>query len=90
MDLFEYFMDDYHQFRFDNLYMSAKFSLVSFNFLKKVMIERVSRTSSRGVPTQILQKEVTTKDIINAMKGNVKAYVLEGVPSLDTCPLVAC
>ena len=25
MDLFDLFMDDYHQVRFDNLYMSAKF-----------------------------------------------------------------
>ena len=83
-------MDDYHQVRLDNLYMSAKFALGSLNHPRKVIIEGVSRTSSRGVPTQILQQEVTTKDRINAAKGNIKDCVLEGVPALATCPLVAC
>ena len=53
------------------------------------MRELVGRIS-RGVTTQILQQEVTTKDRINAVKGTVKACVLEGVPALATCPLVGC
>ena len=61
MALFDYSMDDYYQVQFENLYMSAKFSLGLFNHPKKVMIEGVSRTSRLGVPTKILQKEVTTK-----------------------------
>ena len=90
MDLFNCFMDEYHQVRFDNLYMSAKFAIGPLNRPKKVMIEGVSRTSSRGVPTQILQQEVTTKERINAVKGTAKACVLEGVPALAICPLVVC
>ena len=88
MVLLDCFMDEYHKVRFDNLYMSAKFSLGSFNHPKKVMIEGDSRTISCGVPMQILQQEVTTKERINAVKGTVKACVLGGVPALATCPLV--
>ena len=83
-------MDEYHQVRFDNLYMSAEFYLGLFNNPKKVIIEGVSRTSSRGLPTQIIQQEVTKKERLNTVKGTVKACVLEGVPALATCPLVAC
>ena len=61
MALFDCFVDEYHQFRFNNLYISAKFSLGLCNHPKKLMIEGVSRTSSRGVPMQILQQEVTTQ-----------------------------
>ena len=82
-------MDEYHQVRFDKLYMSAKFSIGSFNHPKEVTIEGVSRTSSRGITTQILQQEVTTKERINDAKGTVKACVLERVSELATCPLVA-
>ena len=59
-------MDEYHQVRFDNLYMSAKFSLGLSNRPNRLTISGVSSTSSRGVPMQILQKEVTTKERINA------------------------
>ena len=76
MALFDCFVDEYHQVRFDNLYMSAKFSLGSFNRPKKVTIEVFSSTSSHGVPMQILQQEVTTKERINAVKGTIKACVL--------------
>ena len=88
MALFDCFMDEYHQVRFGTLYMSAKFALGLLNRPKKVTIEGVSRTSCRGVPTQILQQEVTTKERINYAKGTVKACELEGVPALATCPLV--
>ena len=56
----------------------------------KLTIDGVSRTSSRGVPAQILQKKFTTKDRINDAKGTVKACVLERVTTLYTCTLVAC
>ena len=82
MALFDCFMDEYHQVRFDNLYMSAKFSLGSFNRPKKVMIEGVSSTSSRGVPTQIFQREVTTKESINDVKSNRQGLCVEGGNSL--------
>ena len=54
------------------------------------MIEGVSRTSIRGVPTHIIQQEFTTKERINAVKWTKKACVLEVVPSLATCLPVAC
>ena len=88
MALFDCFVDDYHQVRFDNLYMSAKFCLGSYNHPRKVMVEGVTRTGSRGVPHQVLQHEVTTKAGINAVKGAVKAAVLDGCPDLSNCPLV--
>ena len=75
MDLFDCFMDEYHQVRFDNLYMSAKFSLGLFNHPKKVMIKEVSRTSIPGVPTQIIQQDFTTKYRIHYVKGTFKACV---------------
>ena len=79
MALFGWFVDEYHQFWFDNLYMSAKFTVGSFNHPNKVIIEGVSRTSSRGVPTQILQQEVITKESINA--ANVKTRDRKSVVS---------
>ena len=68
MYLFDYFVDEYHQVQFDNLYMSAKFSLGLFKHPKKLIIEGVSRTSSRDIPTQILQQEFTTKERIDSVK----------------------
>ena len=82
-------MDDYHQVRLENLYVSNKFPLGSFNHPKKVMIKGVSRNSSCGVPTQILQHEITTKERVNAEKGTFVVCVLEGVLALATCPLIA-
>ena len=76
MDLLDFFVDEYHQVWFEKLYISAKFYLGPFNHPKKLMIERVNRTSRRGVPTQILQQEVTTKERINDLKGTVKACLL--------------
>ena len=83
-------MDEYHQARFENLYISAKFYLGSFNHPKKVIIEGVSRTSISGVPTLILQQEVTTKESINDVKVTIKVCVLEGLSALAMCKLVAC
>ena len=89
MALFDCFLDKYHQVRFDNLYMAAKFALTSFQHEKKVMVEGVTRTGGRGVPQEIMQLEVKTKEQINAAKGTVKAAVLEDCPALANCPLVA-
>ena len=83
-------MDEYHQVRFDNLYMSAKFSLGFLNHPKKVMIKGVSRNISRGVPMKILHQEVTKKYMINSVKETVKVCVFKGVRALATCELAAC
>ena len=89
MALYDCFMDEYHQVRFDNLYMSAKFCLGSYTHPKKVMAEGVCRTGSRGLTALIVQHEVTGRANINAVKGTVKAALLEGCPGLATSPLVA-
>ena len=81
--------DKFHRARFDNLYMAAKFGLNSFWHEKKVMVEGVCRTGARGIPSGVLQAEVTGKDRINAVKGTVKAALLENCAPLETCPLVA-
>ena len=69
--------------------MDAKFALRAFQHEKKVMVEGVTRTGGRGVPQEVMQVEVKTKDLINATKGTVKAAVLEDCPALAGCPLVA-
>jgi ribosomal protein L37AE/L43A len=88
MSLFDCFMDEYHQVRFDNLYMSAKFALAAFEHPKKVMVEGVTRSSQRGLPPQVVQADVQ-KNRIAEVKGTVKAAVLEDCPPLAACPLVA-
>ena len=89
MALFNCFVDEYHQVRFNNLYIAAKFALRSFQHKNKMMIEGVTRTGGRGIPQEILQTEVMTKDLINANKGTVKVVVLEDCTPLSACPLVA-
>jgi len=88
MALFDCFEEEFHQVRFDNLYMAAKFALRSFQHKKKVLVEGVARVGGRGVPHEIIQNEVTTKAAINATKGTVKAAVLDDCPPLVNCPLV--
>ncbi len=43
--LYDCLLEEYHMIRFDNLYMSAKFCLGSFQHPKKVMVEGVMRTN---------------------------------------------
>ena len=76
--LYDCLNDDFHQVRFDNLYMAAKFALRSFQHKKHIMVEGVTRVGARGLPQEIMQVEVTTKAAIAAAKGAVKAAVLEG------------
>ena len=89
MALFDCFLDDYHQVRFDNLYMSAKFCLGAATHPKKVMVEGVTRTSQRGLPKEVIQHEVKNKKEILRVKGTVKAAVLENCEPLKDSPLVA-
>jgi len=91
MALFDCLMDQYHQVRFDNLYMSAKFALASFQHPQKVLVEGVTRTNQRGLPKEIIQHEIksSSKKDIAKVKGTVKAAVLEGCAPLNACPLVA-
>lgn len=88
MSLFDCFIDEHHQVRFDNLYMSAKFALAAFQHPNKVMVEGVTRSSQRGLPPQVVQADVQ-KNRIAGVKGTVKAAVLEDCPPLASCQLVA-
>ena len=89
MALFDCLNDKFHRARFDNLYMSARFGLNSFNHKKHVLVESVCRSGARGLPSEVVQAEVTGKERINAVKGTVKTAVLENCSPLESCPLVA-
>ena len=78
MALFECLIDDHHQIWFDNIYISAKFCLGALNHPKRAMPEGVTRSSNRVFLKQVLHQEVTTRSGIDAVKGNMKAAVLEG------------
>ena len=54
MALFDCLMEEHHQVRFDNLYMSAKFALASFQHPKKVLVEGVTGTNQHGLPKEII------------------------------------
>ncbi len=90
MALFDCLPNSYHQVRFDNLYMSAKFALAAYCHPNKVMVEGVTRTNARGIPRQVLQYEAQAKEDQARLRGTTKAAVLSGVPALEDCPLVAC
>ena len=87
--LFDCLMDKYHQVRFDNLYMSAKFCLGSFQHAKQVMVEGVTRTNQRGLPREVIQHDVKNPKDIMKVKGTVKVAVLENCGPLNASPLVA-
>ena len=89
MALYDSLQDDFHRVRFDNLYMAAKFALASFQHQRRVMVEGVTRTHARGLCNEVVQMEVKGKERINAVKGTVKAAVLEDCAPLASCPLVA-
>ena len=68
-------MDQYHQVRFDNLYMSAKFALASFQHPQKVLVEGVNRVkrhtkvgqSARGAKTGGIVTQEAAIHISNVM-----------------------
>ena len=62
----------------DNLYVSAKFARDCYNHSKSVLIHGVARKSGRGVPSLVLQEEVSDKNEIEKVRGTVKAAVLKG------------
>jgi len=87
--LYDTFKNDYHQVRYDNLFMSAKFALTSYQHPRKVMIEGVTRKTDRGVPREVVQHEAATRTLATKVRGAVKVAKLSGVDALDDCPLVA-
>jgi len=89
MALYGCLLEEYHMIRFDNLYMSAKFCLGSFQHRKKVMVEGVTRTYQRGLPKEVIQHDIKNRKDLPNVKGTVKAAVLENCPPLNASPLVA-
>jgi Transposase IS4/SAP domain len=81
--LFDTLKDMYHRCTMDNLYMSVRFVAASYKHPKKVLVAGVTRKGNRGYPKAALQEEVKSRTEQLAVRGTVKAVVLEG----DTeCP----
>ena len=84
----------------DNLFMSSKFCRAAYAEIKqKVMIHGVCRTHDRGLPSFVIQHDVTTERAKDEARGTVKAGVLQGDPMVsnlvvfsvyDTKPVHLC
>jgi hypothetical protein len=83
MALFDTVKDKYHHCGMDNLYNSVAFCKAAFKHPNKVLLHGVTRKGGRGIPSCILQDEVTNKKKQMAVRGTVKAAVLQGDPD---CP----
>lgn len=83
MGLFDSLKEDHHQCAMDNLYNSAAFCKHAYNHKKKVLCHGVTRSGMRGIPNHVKQAEVKNRKDQIAVRGTVKAAVLEGDP---TCP----
>ena len=84
MWLFDSLNDNAHQVAMDNLYNSAAFCRACrYNHERKVLVHGVARKGGRGVPACVLQTEVLNRHAQIAVRGTVKAAVLEGDPG---CP----
>ena len=83
MGLFDTVKETHHQCAMDNLYNSAAFCKAAFQHDKKVLCHGVTRMGMRGIPKHVEQKEVKNRKEQLAVRGTVKAAVLEGDPN---CP----
>ena len=83
MGLFDSIKDTHHQCAMDNLYNSAAFCKAAYNHNNKVLCHGVTRSGMRGIPMHVQQKEVKNRKEQMAVRGTVKAAVLEGDPD---CP----
>jgi len=87
MALFDSIEDAYTRIWMDNLYVSSLFCRGAYQHDKKVLVAGVAR-KSRGVPKVVIQREEKDPKKALALKGTVKAALLEGD---SRCPqLVAC
>ena len=75
--------DKYHVCGMDNLYNSVKFCKACYQHPMKIKTQGTCRTWGRGIPTAVIQKEVKSKQGQLAVRGNVKAAVLQDDPE---CP----
>ena len=84
MYLFDGVVDKYHKCGVDNLYMSVKFCRDCFNHLKKIRLHGVTRKSGRGLPSFVLQEEITNKTEQEKVRGTVIAAELVGDASCQS------
>ena len=89
LGMFDQLEDKNHNCWFDNLYLSAKFAKASFSHKKQVRISGPTRKSGRGLPKCVLQEEKTSPSDIRAVRGTVKAAVLEGDPKIPNLVAVS-
>ena len=85
LQMFDQFETKFHNCWFDNLYLSAKFVRAAYVHEQKIQISGPTQKSGRGLPSCVLQEEKKTPNEIHAVRGTVKAAVLEGdsdVPNL--------
>ena len=78
MSLFDGLEDLYHVCGVDNLYMSAMFCKDAYNHPCKIKLHGVARKGGRGLPTAVLQEEVTNKVEQEKVRGTVRAVELIG------------
>eukprot|EP00957_Ditylum_brightwellii_P013217 997438-Ditylum_brightwellii.AAC.3 len=71
----------YYRCGLGNLYMSAKFAKLVIKH--KVYAHGVTRKGGQGLPSCVLQEEVTNKTAQLGVRGAVKAAILCGDPECD-------
>ena len=85
LGMFDQLENKFHNCWFDNLYLSARFAKAAWTHSNKVRISGPTRKSGRGLPKCVIQEEVKNAEALCAVRGTVKAAVLEGddeVPGL--------
>ena len=78
MFLFDTLKEKYHTCGMDNLYTSTRVCKDTYNHPNKVMCHGVARRSGRGIPSFVLQDEVTNLKDQLKVRGTVKAVELKG------------
>ena len=75
--------DRFHVCGMDNLYNSVKFTKACYLHPMKVKTQGTCRVWGRGIPSNVIQKEVKSKEGQRQVRGIVKAAVLQDDPD---CP----
>ena len=78
MYLFDSLKDDHHHCAMDNLYNSAAFCRAAVNHPRRVLCHGVARKGNRGIPKMVQQDLVESRIGQLAVRGTVKAAVVEG------------
>ena len=82
--LFDSLKDKHRHVGMYNLYNSASFGRAAYHHDKKVLCHGVTRKSERGIPNSVLQEEIQNLNAHRAVRGTVKAAVLEEIQPVQT------